>query len=75
MYMYAFIRLCRLPLYCFFSFSSLTPFSWTFVQSKVSYNDQLSGESSDEHDAYLVRMKAEGEQASSEEEGERGKES
>ncbi|XP_011407472.1 PREDICTED: FACT complex subunit Ssrp1-like [Amphimedon queenslandica] len=32
----------------------------------VSYNDELSGNSSDEHDPYLARMKAEGEQASSE---------
>ena len=40
----------------------------SFFQSKVhvSYNDELSGNSSDEHDPYLARMKAEGEEASSE---------
>lgn len=39
------------------------------TQAQVTYNDELSGESSDEHDPYLERMKAEGEEADSEEEG------
>ena len=32
----------------------------------MSYNDEVSSASSDEHDAYLERMKAEGENVDSE---------
>ena len=37
----------------------------------MSYNDELSGDSSDEHDAYLARVKAEGQEADDSEDGKR----
>ena len=41
-------------------------FNCLLLQAHVSYNDEVGSDSSDDHDAYLERMKAEGEEVDSE---------